>query len=131
MEARSTPSSAPLSEKHILIVEDEPLLAMYYASLLQDAGACVAGTCATVREALKLLEAADGTPGIDAAIVDFVLADRNSAPLQTELKRRHIPFVVISAYPRPLVRTEAAEHILQKPVTAALLYRALAEADNH
>ena len=58
---------------------------------------------------------------IDAAVVDFVLADGNSEALQTALKRRHIPFVVVSAYPRPLVRTEPGQEILQKPATADLL----------
>jgi hypothetical protein len=48
--------------------------------------------------------------------VDFVLADGTSEALQTELKRKHIPFVVVSAYPRALVRVEPDQEILQKPV---------------
>jgi hypothetical protein len=55
------------------------------------------------------------------AVVDHVLADGNSEPLQTALKGKHIPFVVVSGYPRALVRTEPGQEILQKPVTAELL----------
>jgi hypothetical protein len=58
---------------------------------------------------------------IDVAVVDFVLADGNSEPLQLVLKRKHIPFVVVTAYPRPLVRTEPGQEILQKPVSGDLL----------
>jgi DNA-binding response OmpR family regulator len=54
-------------------------------------------------------------------VVDFVLADRNSEPLQVALRQRDIPFVVVSAYPRVLVRTAIADHVLQKPLTAQAL----------
>jgi CheY-like chemotaxis protein len=118
----------PLFGKRVLVVEDEPLVAMDYVSLLADAGARIVGTFATVRGALDFLEASSETRPVDAAVVDFVLADRNSEPLQTELKQRHIPFVVVSAYPRPLVRTEAAEYILQKPVSPGLLCEVLDDA---
>jgi CheY-like chemotaxis protein len=118
----------PLFGKRVLVVEDEPIVAMDYVSLLANAGARIVGTCATVREALNFLEAPNDTRPIDAAVVDFVLADRNSEPLQTELKQRHIPFVLVSAYPRSLVRTEAAEYILQKPVPPGLLCEVLHDA---
>jgi hypothetical protein len=54
-------------------------------------------------------------------VVDFVLADGNSEPLQTALLKRHIPFVVVSAYPRALVRIAPGQEILQKPVAGELL----------
>ena len=86
--------------------------------------------CATVREALDALNlnTSGNACGIDAAVVDFVLADRNSEPLQVALKQRHIPFVVVSAYPRPLVRTEASDRILQKPVSGRALCDELGNA---
>jgi len=61
-------------------------------------------------------------------VVDFILADCNSEPLQVALKQRDIPFVVVSAFPRPLVRTEASERILQKPVSAKTLCDELGNA---
>ena len=124
----ATETSNALADKHVLIVEDEPLVAMEFASNLAGAGAHVVGRCATVREALAVLKASDDRSPIDAAVVDFVLADRNSEPLQRALKQRHIPFVVVSAYPRPLVRTEVSEHILQKPVSAEALCSKLRDA---
>jgi len=128
MTAQSTGGRRPLSGKRVLVVEDEPLVAMDYVTHLTEAGARVVGSCATVREALDVLEGFGEAFAIDAAVVDFVLKDRNSEPLQIALKKRHIPFVVVSAYPRPLVRTEVAERILQKPVSAQALCDELSDA---
>jgi CheY-like chemotaxis protein len=106
-----------LAGKRVLIAEDEPVIAMDHAALLTQAGAEVVATCTTVRGAVDCIRDRQ----IDVAVLDYVLADGNSEPLQTALKRRHIPFVVVSAYPRPLVRTEPGQEILQKPVTLDLL----------
>ncbi len=106
-----------LAGKRVLIAEDEPLIAMDHAALLVRAGAEIVATCATVRGAVECI----GEAAIDVAVIDFMLADGNSQPLQVALNRKHIPFVVVSAYPRPLVRTEPDQEILQKPVTYDLL----------
>ena len=121
MVAQPRDGRGPLSGKRVLVVEDEPLIAMNYAEQLREAGADVVGSCATVRESLDFLRKSGQAPAIDAAVVDFVLADRNSEPLQLALKQRHIPFVVVSAYPRPLVRTKLSGRILQKPVSGQAL----------
>jgi DNA-binding NtrC family response regulator len=106
-----------LAGKRVLIAEDEPMIAMDHAALLTEAGAEIIATCATVRGAVDCIR----EEPIDVAVVDYVLADGNSEPLQRALKRKHIPFVVVSAYPRPLVRTEPGQEVLQKPVTSDLL----------
>jgi DNA-binding NarL/FixJ family response regulator len=106
-----------LTGKRVLIAEDEPVVAMDHAAQLAQAGAEIVATCATVRGAVDCVR----KNLIDVAVVDFLLADGNSEALQTALKRKHIPFVVVSAYPRPLVRTEPGQEILQKPVSADLL----------
>jgi DNA-binding NarL/FixJ family response regulator len=109
--------STALAGKRVLIAEDEPLIAMNHAELLTEAGAEIVAACATVRGVVECIR----DKPVDVAVVDYVLADGNSEPLQTALKQRHIPFVVVSAYPRPLVRTEPGQEILQKPVTRDLL----------
>lgn len=114
-----SPRRHALAGKRVLIVEDEALLAMDHAMSLAEAGAEIVGTFATVRGALAYLDKAP----IDVAVVDFVLADRNSEPLQAALKARQIPFVVVSAFPPPLVRTGLAQDVLQKPVAPWQLCR--------
>ena len=110
-------SSALLTGKRVLIAEDEPMIALDHAALLAQAGAEIVATCATVQGAVDCIH----EKPIDVAVVDYVLADGNSERLQTALKQKHIPFVVVSAYPRPLVRTEPGQEILQKPVPRELL----------
>jgi DNA-binding response OmpR family regulator len=109
--------SDTLAGKRILIAEDEPVIAMDHAAQLVQAGAKIVATCATVLGAVDCLR----EKPIDVAVIDFVLADGNSERLQAALKRKHIPFIVVSAYPRALVRTEPSQKILSKPVTGALL----------
>ena len=106
-----------LAGKRVLIAEDEPMIAMDHATLLVQAGAEIVATCATVSGAVDCVR----ETAIDVAVVDYMLADGNSEPLQMALKRKHIPFVVVSGYPRPLVRTEPGQEILQKPVTSDVL----------
>jgi HSP20 family molecular chaperone IbpA len=45
----------------------------------------------------------------------------NEIEVSLVAQRKHIPFVVVSAYPRPLVGTEPGQEILQKPVRGDLL----------
>ena len=106
-----------LAGKRVLIAEDEPMIAMDHATLLVQAGAEIVATCTTVSGAVDCVR----ETAIDVAAVDYMLADGNSEPLQTALKRKHIPFVVVSGYPRPLVRTEPGQEILHKPVTSDVL----------
>jgi two-component SAPR family response regulator len=101
-----------LAGKRVLIAEDEPLIAFDHKGILADAGAEIVETCSTVTQALRCLDRIS----VDVAVVDYLLADRNSEPLQAVLKQRHIPFVVVSSYPRALVRTEEDQDVLRKPV---------------
>jgi DNA-binding NarL/FixJ family response regulator len=101
-----------LAGKKVLIAEDEPLVALEHRDILSGAGAEIVGTCSTVHQALKCLERA----AIDVAVVDYLLADRNSEPLQAALKKKHIPFVVVSSYPRALIRSDESQNVLRKPV---------------
>ena len=101
-----------LAGKKVLIAEDEPFIALDHRDILSRAGAEIVGTCSTVHQALACLERG----AVDVAVVDYVLADRNSEPLQAVLKKKHIPFVVVSSYPRALVRLDENQTVLRKPV---------------
>jgi two-component SAPR family response regulator len=113
-----------LAGKRVLIAEDEPLIAFDHKGVLSDAGAEIVGTCSTVAQALQCLDRAS----VDVAVVDYLLADRNSEPLQAALKQRHIPFVVVSSYPRALVRTQDGQDVLRKPVMPSDLRGSVAAA---
>jgi DNA-binding response OmpR family regulator len=111
------PKKGSLQGRRVLVVEDELLVALDYCQNLESAGAEVVGPFETAKEALRCV----GDAPIDAAVIDYALADRNSEGLQTALERREIPFLVITAYPRVLVRRSQDQQVLSKPVSPSEL----------
>ena len=74
----------------ILIVEDEPLIAMMIEDFLEILGKTLAGSVDTVAAALALIEAG----GVDAAILDVNLrGGEKSFPIADALAEKGIPFV--------------------------------------
>ncbi|WP_380785889.1 response regulator [Sphingomonas sp. R86521] len=74
----------------ILIVEDEPLIAMMLEDFLEVLGKGVAGSVDTVADALARIEQG----GIDGAILDVNLrSGEKSMPVAEALAARGVPFV--------------------------------------
>jgi DNA-binding response OmpR family regulator len=127
MTIATAESGKALENVRVLLVEDEPLLAAGVADQLSEAGALVVGPCSTTGRAMAALDEHD----IDVAIVDYVLADDNSEGLQDVLERKGIPFVVVTGYPRVLVRRDTRQRVLSKPISPEVLastLRSLARA---
>lgn len=78
----------------ILVVEDEPLIAMDIESELTEAGFSVVGTVGTVQDALSAID----TLTIDAVVLDGNLFGESSAPVAEKLKQDKIPYVVVTGY---------------------------------
>lgn len=77
--------------KRILLVEDEPLIAMMVEDFLEVLGHALAGSADSVASALPLIEAG----GVDAAILDVNLrGGERSWPIADALQERGIPFVL-------------------------------------
>ena len=77
--------------KRILVVEDDPIIAVDYRFQLEGIGALQAFAPSNQR-ALAYLE----THTVDAAIIDYHLTDGTCAPVLGLLVARHIPFVIVS-----------------------------------
>jgi DNA-binding response OmpR family regulator len=84
--------SASLAGRSILVVEDEPLIAMDIEQAFKSAGARVILT-RTPRDALSLIE-----DTLSAVVLDHGLGDGDSSDLCGLLKSRNIPFVLYSGY---------------------------------
>ena len=78
----------------VLVLEDEPLLALDMAQALEEAGYAVIGPVRTLSDAMRLLDEV----GCDAAVVDVNLGSTTSAPLASELRNRSIPFAAVTGY---------------------------------
>ena len=78
----------------VLIVEDEFLIARTLAQMLTDGGHVVIGMVGSAEKAIQMLEIRK----CDVAVVDANLAGSCAAPIGAALRKRRIPFVVISGY---------------------------------
>jgi len=86
-------SVAPLSGRSVLVVEDEPLVALDIVEGFRRAGASV--FCAhNLCDGLRLA----GHPDLAAAVVDFGLSDGEGTVLCERLHERGVPFVLHSGY---------------------------------
>lgn len=109
----------------ILVVEDEPLLAMLLEENLAELGHESGGAAATVEQAMDML---DGQ-SFDAALLDFSLSDdTTSAPVAERLRREGKPFCYLSGYSSIAPDGGApSAPLLAKPISLATLRSALDE----
>src|SRR6202521_5572822 len=84
-----------LDGRSILIVEDEPLIALDITQQFEATGAALT-TTNTLHHAMILVE----HDGLLGAILDHSLGDGNSSLLCARLKERGIPYIIYSGSPR-------------------------------
>ena len=100
--------------RSVLIVEDEPLIAMMLEDFVESLGHRVVGSCDTVERAL--VHVAEG--GFDIAILDVQLRGATCWPIADALSERDIPFLFATG---GHVETPPARHaatpLLAKPFT--------------
>ena len=114
---------AELSGMRILVVEDEPLLAMASADLLADSGCTVAGPVSSVKQGMRLIE----HEAIDGAILDINLRGEMVFPLADALAERSIPFVYVTGYGKLLRACNHGRPVLQKPYSNQQLLKIIGE----
>lgn len=95
------PMSRRLADRLILIVEDEPLIALDVIKALRSAGARVL-SAGYLESGLYTTE----HPDLSAAVIDLHLGDGSGTAICRRLRQRCLPFVVYTGYPPMLVRSE-------------------------
>ena len=79
----------------VLVVEDEPLLSMLLEESVMELGHELAGSAATVDQALETLQ----SRAIDIALLDFSLGHKTtSLPVAERLQAAGIPFIFLSGH---------------------------------
>src|SRR6476660_6180580 len=81
------------SRKLVLLVEDEPLIALNVEQHLRKAGARVI-TAAHLDTALSMAE----HPDLSGAVIDLYLGAESATPIFQRLAHRNLPFVVHTGY---------------------------------
>jgi chemotaxis family two-component system sensor kinase Cph1 len=95
----------------VLIVEDEPLIALDLESVLTDEGAVVVGPGANMVESLRLAQSAE----VSAALLDVRLGAETVAPVARVLGERGVPFAF---YTGQMEADEVRHQWPQAPVIA-------------
>ena len=114
-----------VAKPRVLLVEDEPIVAMHLERVLRDAGWEVVGPVAHQLAALRLAR----REPLDAALLDLDLRGESGAPVAEALVARGVPVVVLSGSRRGLPPGPLAGVTrLDKPYQAAAVVRALAAA---
>jgi CheY-like chemotaxis protein len=98
--------------RRVLIVEDEPLIAMLVQDWLEELDCRAIGPAASVDGALELIAGVV----LDGAVLDVSLGKEESFPIADELKKRGVPFVFATGYGIDGVESRFAEApVLAKP----------------
>jgi DNA-binding response OmpR family regulator len=118
-----TAPAGQLHDTRILIVEDEPMLALALQFALEDEGANVVGPACNLDRAVSLAE----EEPITAAVLDIKLGRDSVGPVASALAHRNIPFLFYSGQPlNDPIRIEwPGAHMIQKPASAASLVQAM------
>lgn len=120
----ASPRAEMLAGLRILVVEDEPLVAMLIEDLLLELGCKVIGPAATVAQALALADT-----GPDAALLDVNLGTEQSYPVADRLAADGVPFAFVTGYGRHgLTGPHTARPTIPKPFKPASFGQEIADA---
>ena len=108
----------------VVIVEDEPLIAMALEDMLLDLGCALAGTAGTIAEALALA----AEIRCDAAILDININGERSDPVAAVLAERGIPHIFATGYGRAGCGHGAEAVVIDKPYRPDIVAGALVQA---
>lgn len=113
---------------NVLVIEDEPIIALDLEALVKDLGHDVAGVAATRDEAVALAKAS--RPGL--VLADVRLADGSSGiDAATDILRSFdVPVIFITAYPERLLSGERPEpaYLITKPFLAETVKATIGQA---
>jgi DNA-binding response OmpR family regulator len=116
----------PLSGVRVLIVEDDPLLAIDLESTLVEAGAVVVDLCQSLEQAMRRAGAAD----FAVAVLDFGLGTETVSPVARRLVDQAVPFVLYTGKSRhePSLAEWRDYSIVEKPASTRVLVTAVRTA---
>jgi CheY-like chemotaxis protein len=105
-----------LGFKRVLIVEDEPMIAMLLEDMIDEMGAEVAGVASSLDEAQCAALGSD----VDVAVLDINLRGQMSYPAAQTLSDRGIPFIFVTGFARDAIPpTLGHVPVLPKPYCLA------------
>jgi CheY-like chemotaxis protein len=118
-------SKRELSNRNVLVVEDEMMIAMLIEDMLDEFGCKLVGPATSVPRALDLI----GKEQVEIAVLDLNLDGQDTYAIADALQQKNVPFIFATGYGSTGLRQEYGNRpVLQKPFQAKDLENALAEA---
>ena len=116
-------------ERKILIVEDDPFIAMDLQDTFEVGGFDVLGPVANVEDGLAIIRNHD----VDIAMLDFNLGRQTSVPLAEVLCELGVPYVFLSGQTENVLleQIETASGVLTKPFNPSKIVRFVSELLSH
>ena len=111
----------PKRRRKVLILEDEPFIAMMLEEELDAMGIHVIGPVNNLKSAIHLAE----TPDLDGALLDLNINGAYATDVAEKLRLRAIPFVFVTGYEPPAGLRDREVPVLRKPFTPIELRTAL------
>ena len=100
-----------LKDIRILLVEDDPIIALDLCQTLEAAGATIVGPAHTVAVASDLL----AKNSIDVAVLDHLIVGGDSLPLADELRRRGLGFLFHTSHRGVIPQQYPDVPVIDKP----------------
>jgi len=99
----------------VLIIEDEPIIAMDLEELVASCGHRVVGVASTEAEAIAMAERT--RPGLILADINLGLGGDGTSAVSTILRSHYAPVIFVTAYPERLLTGDAVEpaFVITKP----------------
>lgn len=118
-------STAGSPRRSILLVEDEVMIRMMVADMLEELGYAIAGEAGDIDEAIRLVQTTD----FDLAILDVNVNGKVISPVAEAVQMRNRPFVFATGYgAQGLPEKFRDRPALEKPFQMETLARAIEDA---
>src|SRR5260221_6957450 len=115
-------------ESPIMIIENEPIIAMDIADFVQDMGHGIVGIASNHTEAVTM--AREGRPGLVLADIDLGAGGSGLEAAREILQHSTVPVIFITAYPERLLTGERPEpaYLITKPFAPDTLRVTISQA---
>lgn len=107
---------------HVIVVEDEVLLALDMQDMLEEVGCVVVGTAARLDQALSLANDAH----FDVALLDMNLGGQRIDPVARVVAARGLPIIFVTGYGQRTLPPGITAPVIDKPCTIGKLLPLLA-----
>jgi DNA-binding response OmpR family regulator len=113
---------SPLAGLQVLLVEDEPIIALGLQGALEQAGAQAVSLAHTVEQAMALIDQSS----FDVAVLDFRLQKETSTPIAARLSQLNVPYLFHTSAPGEPASFHPGISIMDKPTRPEQLVAAVA-----